>query len=203
MLSSIERKRSTAMCHGQSYQQRVMKAFDKKIKPRVFRGTLCSRKSCLSCPIPGASELQAMNVHMLSKEPLQAVFDTHNHGWRSSLGFSIRRRLKPRIHRKFGMVEERTSYGLSSVKLPDAVLFEVVHLRVPGSTDSSSKSLLALLWGIPSRVLFEPYRGASPASLLFRTLLWGSSPSRAFTKDFNFRLSSRPVFLSTSMFVFL
>ena len=90
----------------------------------------------------------------------------------------------------------RTSYGLSSVKLPDAVLFEVVHLHVPGSTDSSSKSLLALLWGIPSRVLFEPYRGASPASLLFRTLLWGSSPSRVFTEDFNFRLSSRAVFIS-------
>ncbi|KAI5431059.1 hypothetical protein KIW84_035278 [Lathyrus oleraceus] len=32
------------------------KAFDKKIKPRVFRGTLCSRKSCLLYPIPGARE---------------------------------------------------------------------------------------------------------------------------------------------------
>jgi hypothetical protein len=35
--------------------------------------TSCSRKSCLSCPIPGASEPQAMNVHMLSREPSQAV----------------------------------------------------------------------------------------------------------------------------------
>jgi hypothetical protein len=37
MLNSIEKKRSTAMCHGQLYQQRVMKAFDKKVKSRVLR----------------------------------------------------------------------------------------------------------------------------------------------------------------------
>ena len=73
----------------------------------------------------------------------------------------------------------------------------------PAAQHSSSKPLLALSWGISRRVLFEPYRGASPASLLFRTLLWGSSPSRVFTEDFNFRLSSRAVFLSTSMGAFL
>ncbi|KAI5400762.1 hypothetical protein KIW84_065571 [Lathyrus oleraceus] len=36
-LNLIEEKRLTAMCHGQLYQQRMKKAFDKKVKPRVFR----------------------------------------------------------------------------------------------------------------------------------------------------------------------
>ena len=35
-LNLIEEKRLTAMCHGQLYQQRMKKAFDKKVKPRVF-----------------------------------------------------------------------------------------------------------------------------------------------------------------------
>ncbi|KAI5402212.1 hypothetical protein KIW84_050005 [Lathyrus oleraceus] len=36
---------TTAMCHGQLYQQRVKKAFDKKVKPRVFRdGDLVLKK---------------------------------------------------------------------------------------------------------------------------------------------------------------
>ncbi|KAI5438624.1 hypothetical protein KIW84_024382 [Lathyrus oleraceus] len=38
-------KRLTAMCHGQLYQQRMKKAFDKKVKPRVFReGDLVLKK---------------------------------------------------------------------------------------------------------------------------------------------------------------
>ena len=33
------------MCHGQLYQQRMKKAFDKKVKPRVFReGDLVLKK---------------------------------------------------------------------------------------------------------------------------------------------------------------
>ena len=36
-LDLIEEKRLIAMCHGQLYQQRMKKAFDKKVKPRVFR----------------------------------------------------------------------------------------------------------------------------------------------------------------------
>ncbi|KAI5427356.1 hypothetical protein KIW84_032686 [Lathyrus oleraceus] len=44
-LNLIEEKRLTAMCHGQSYQQRMKKAFDKKVKPRVFReGDLVLKK---------------------------------------------------------------------------------------------------------------------------------------------------------------
>ncbi|KAI5444311.1 hypothetical protein KIW84_012808 [Lathyrus oleraceus] len=36
-LNLIEEKILTAMCHGQLYQQRMKKAFDKKVRPRVFR----------------------------------------------------------------------------------------------------------------------------------------------------------------------
>ncbi|KAI5424285.1 hypothetical protein KIW84_030468 [Lathyrus oleraceus] len=36
-LNLIEEKRLIAMCHGQLYQQRMKKAFDRKVKPRVFR----------------------------------------------------------------------------------------------------------------------------------------------------------------------
>ena len=44
-LNMIEEKRLTAMCHGQLYQQRMKKAFDKKVKPRVFReGDLVLKK---------------------------------------------------------------------------------------------------------------------------------------------------------------
>ncbi|KAI5406183.1 hypothetical protein KIW84_052795 [Lathyrus oleraceus] len=44
-LNLIEEKRLTAMCHGQLHQQRMKKAFDKKVKPRVFReGDLVLKK---------------------------------------------------------------------------------------------------------------------------------------------------------------
>ena len=41
----IEDKRLTDMCRGQLYQQRMKKAFDKKVRPRVFReGDLVLKK---------------------------------------------------------------------------------------------------------------------------------------------------------------
>ncbi|KAI5436565.1 hypothetical protein KIW84_022897 [Lathyrus oleraceus] len=44
-LNLIEEKRLTAMCHGQLYQQRMKKAFDKKVRPRMFRkGDLVLKK---------------------------------------------------------------------------------------------------------------------------------------------------------------
>src|SRR4051812_21100872 len=36
-LNLIEEKRMKALCHGQLYQKRMKKAFDKKVRPRVFR----------------------------------------------------------------------------------------------------------------------------------------------------------------------
>jgi hypothetical protein len=36
-LNLIEEKRMTALCHGQLYQQRVKRAFDKKVRPRQFK----------------------------------------------------------------------------------------------------------------------------------------------------------------------
>ena len=47
-LNLIEEKRLTAMCHGQLYQQRMKKAFDRKVKPRVFREANLVLKKVLS-----------------------------------------------------------------------------------------------------------------------------------------------------------
>ena len=35
-LSLIEEKRLEAICHGQLYQQRMKRAFDRKVRPRVY-----------------------------------------------------------------------------------------------------------------------------------------------------------------------
>ena len=44
-LNLIEEKRMTSLCHGELYQKRMKKAFDKKVKPREFReGDLVLRK---------------------------------------------------------------------------------------------------------------------------------------------------------------
>ncbi|CAJ2651927.1 unnamed protein product [Trifolium pratense] len=44
-LNLIEEKRLTALCHGQLYQKRLKRAFDKKVRPREFReGDLVLRK---------------------------------------------------------------------------------------------------------------------------------------------------------------
>ena len=36
-LNLIDEKRLTAVCHGQTYQKHMIKAFNKKIKPRVYQ----------------------------------------------------------------------------------------------------------------------------------------------------------------------
>ena len=36
-LNLINKKRLTAICHGQTYQKRMIKVFNKKIKPRVYQ----------------------------------------------------------------------------------------------------------------------------------------------------------------------
>ena len=44
-LNLIEDKRMTTLCHGQLYQQIMRKAFDKKVRPRVFKeGDLVLKK---------------------------------------------------------------------------------------------------------------------------------------------------------------
>nr|KYP55029.1 hypothetical protein KK1_001233 [Cajanus cajan] len=35
-LNLIEEKRLGAICHGQTYQRRIKRAFDKKVQPRLF-----------------------------------------------------------------------------------------------------------------------------------------------------------------------
>jgi len=44
-LNLIEEKRLAAVCHGQLYQKRMKKAFDKKVRPREFHeGDLVVKK---------------------------------------------------------------------------------------------------------------------------------------------------------------
>ena len=44
-LNLIDEKRLTAMCHGQLYQRRIARAFNKKVRPREFReGDLVIKK---------------------------------------------------------------------------------------------------------------------------------------------------------------
>ena len=44
-LNLIEEKRMAVLCHGQLYQKKMKKDFDKKVKPREFReGDLVLRK---------------------------------------------------------------------------------------------------------------------------------------------------------------
>ena len=73
-LNLIQEKRMTALCHGQLYQQRLKKAFNKRSDP-VFskQATLCSKRFHLSSPMPGANGLRIMTDHMLLRKPSQVA----------------------------------------------------------------------------------------------------------------------------------
>ena len=73
-LNLIEEKRLTAMCHGQLYQKRMKKAFDKKVKPRVFREGDLVLKNVLSFA-PGSRGKWTPNYEgpYVVKKPFQAV----------------------------------------------------------------------------------------------------------------------------------
>ena len=43
-LNLIEEKRLKALCHGQLYQKQMIRAHDKKVRPRQFRGDLILKK---------------------------------------------------------------------------------------------------------------------------------------------------------------
>ena len=42
----LDEKRMTAMCHGQQYQRRVKRAFNKKVRPKVFEEDDLVLKKC-------------------------------------------------------------------------------------------------------------------------------------------------------------
>jgi len=64
-LNLIEEKRLTAVCHGQLYQRRMKKAFDKKVCPREFHeGDLVLKKSYLYKRTIEANGLQIMKARM-------------------------------------------------------------------------------------------------------------------------------------------
>ena len=71
-LNLIEEKRLIVMCHGQLYQQRMKKAFDKKVRSRVFReGDLVVKKTQPFLTDFRANRLPITMVHTLLREPFQ------------------------------------------------------------------------------------------------------------------------------------
>ena len=71
-LSLVEEKRMTVL-----YQKRMKKAFDKKVRPRVFReGDLVLKKILSSTLIIWESGLLIMKAHMLLR-----CNDSYNYGW--------------------------------------------------------------------------------------------------------------------------
>jgi len=64
-LNLIVEKRLTTVCHGQLYQRRMKKAFDKKVRPREFHECdLVLKKSYLYKRTIEANGLQIMKAHM-------------------------------------------------------------------------------------------------------------------------------------------
>jgi len=49
-LNLISKKRITAICHRQLYQNRMAKAYDKKVRPRLFQEGDLVLKKTLSLP---------------------------------------------------------------------------------------------------------------------------------------------------------
>ena len=73
-LNLIEEKRMTALCHGQLYQKRMKKAFDKKVKPHEFReGDLVLRKIMSFNTDSRGKWTPNLKAHMLSRKPSLAV----------------------------------------------------------------------------------------------------------------------------------
>ena len=69
-LNLIEEKRMTALCHGQLYQKRIKKSFDKRSSlMNSEKATSCSGRSYLLTLILGASRLPILKAHMLSTKP--------------------------------------------------------------------------------------------------------------------------------------
>ena len=56
-LNLISAKRIAAICHQQLYQKRMAKAYDKKVRPRVFQeGDLVLKKNQMTCHLVHRSD---------------------------------------------------------------------------------------------------------------------------------------------------
>ena len=64
-LNMLDEKRMIAMCHGQLYQRRTERAFNKKVRPRVFeKGDLVLKKHNQALPGHRGSLPQPIRAHM-------------------------------------------------------------------------------------------------------------------------------------------
>lgn len=73
-LNLIKEKRRKALCHGQLYQQRLKKAFDKKVESRILiEGDLVLKKILPSQYDDRGNGCQTMKAHMSLRNISQEV----------------------------------------------------------------------------------------------------------------------------------
>ncbi|KAI5431687.1 hypothetical protein KIW84_035740 [Lathyrus oleraceus] len=136
-LNLIEEKRLTAMCHGQLYQQRMKKAFDKKVKPRVFReGDLVLKKVLSFAPdsrgkwtpnyegpyvVKRAFSGGALILTTMDGEDFTRPVNSDALSFRQRFSLS-RRQLKPQIHR----IQIDRCWGFSPSRASVEILFSQV-----------------------------------------------------------------------------
>ena len=73
-LNLIDEKRLPAICHGQMYQKWMIKAFNKKVKPRVYQvGDLVIKHIIYHKVTPEENGLPPMKGRLLSRKYSPAV----------------------------------------------------------------------------------------------------------------------------------
>ena len=82
-LNLIEEKRMKAICHGQLYQKRMMRAHDKKIRPRQFqeRELVLKRIPQNQQDSRGKWSPNWEGPYVVKKSILKRSIDTHRNGW--------------------------------------------------------------------------------------------------------------------------
>ena len=87
LLDLIEEKRMKAICHGQLYQKRMMRAYDKKIRPRQFQeGELVLKRILQNRQdLRGKWSPNWEWPYVVKKTFFKKSFDTCRNGWKRIL----------------------------------------------------------------------------------------------------------------------
>ena len=82
-LNMIDEKRMTAMCHGQLYQRRIERAFNKRVRPKVFeKGDLVLKKRNQAMPNhKGKFAPTYEGPYVVKKAFSERRLDSSQHGW--------------------------------------------------------------------------------------------------------------------------
>ena len=79
----IDEKRMTAMCHGQLYQRRIERAFNKRVRPKVFeKGDLVLKKRNQAMPNhKGKFAPTYEGPYVVKKAFSERRLNSSQHGW--------------------------------------------------------------------------------------------------------------------------